>query len=97
MRETDVVCRFGGDEFAYILPFTSSIEAKGVAERVKKNVAGFKFLENITKEAIYITLSLGIATFPEHGENEKDILSKADNALFKAKNIGKNKVIIYGE
>jgi len=97
LRETDVVCRFGGDEFAYVLPFTSSIEAKGVAERVKKNVSEFKFLENITKEDIHITLSLGIATFPEHGDNEKDILSKADNALFKAKNMGKNKVIIYGE
>jgi len=97
LREADVVCRFGGDEFAYILPFTSSIEAGGVAERVKKNVSEFKFLENIPKEDIHITLSLGIATFPEHGENEKDILSKADNALFKAKNMGKNKVIIYGE
>jgi len=96
LRETDVVCRFGGDEFAYILPFTSSIEAEGVAERVKKNVSEFKFLENVTKEEIHITLSLGIATFPEHGDNEKDILSKADNALFKAKNMGKNKVIIYG-
>ncbi len=97
LRETDVVCRFGGDEFAYILPFTSSIEAEGVAERVKKNVSEFKFLENVTKEEIHITLSLGIATFPEHGDDEKDILSKADNALFKAKNMGKNKVIIYGK
>ena len=97
LRETDIVCRFGGDEFAYILPFTSNIEAKGVAERVKKNVSEFKFLENIAKEDIHITLSMGIATFPDQGENEKDILSKADNALFKAKNMGKNKVIIYGE
>jgi len=97
LRETDVICRFGGDEFAYIFPFTSSIEAKAVAERVKKNVSEFKFLENITKEDVHITLSMGIATFPEHGENEKDILSKADNALFKAKNMGKNKVIIYAE
>jgi len=97
LRETDIVCRFGGDEFAYILPFTPSIEAKGIAEIVKKNVSKFKFLENITKGGIHITLSMGIATFPEHGENEKDILSKANNALFKAKNMGKNKVIIYGE
>jgi len=97
LRETDIVCRFGGDEFAYILPFTPSIEAKGIAEIVKKNVSKFKFLENITKGGIHITLSMGIATFPEHGENEKDILSKANNALFKAKNMGKNKIIIYEE
>ena len=97
LRESDVVCRFGGDEFAYILPFTSSSDAKVVATRVKNNVSEYNFLENIIKEEIYLTLSIGIATFPEHGENEEEILGKADNALFKAKNIGKNKVVIYGE
>lgn len=97
LRETDVVCRFGGDEFAYILPFTSSIEAKGVAERVKKNIAGYKFLENKVRDEVHITLSMGIATLPEHGDNEEEILGKADNALFKAKSMGKDRVVVYEE
>jgi diguanylate cyclase (GGDEF)-like protein len=97
LRETDIICRFGGDEFAYILPFSTSLEAKIVAERIKKNVQNYKFLKNNIDEEIYITLSIGIASFPEHGISEIEILSKADNALFVAKNIGKNEVVIYGE
>lgn len=97
MRETDIICRFGGDEFAYLLPFSTSIEAKIVAERIKNNVLNFKFLQGQIDEDIYLTLSFGIASFPEHGNSENEILSKADNALFVAKNMGKNKIMIYEE
>ncbi|MCM8771602.1 MAG: GGDEF domain-containing protein [Candidatus Omnitrophica bacterium] len=98
IRETDILCRFGGDEFAYILPFTPSKEAQIVAERLKSNVENYRFLkEYINDKDVKLTLSIGIATFPEHGNTEEEILSKADNALFQAKNIGKNLVIVYSE
>jgi len=97
LRATDIICRFGGDEFAYILPFSTSLEAKVVAERIKKNVENFKFLKGEVNEEVHITLSIGIASFPEHGNFEIEILSKADKALFMAKNMGKNVIVIYGE
>jgi len=97
LRTTDIICRFGGDEFAYILPFSTSLDAKVVAERIKKNVQNFKFLKGNVDEEVHITLSIGIASFPEHGNSEIEILSKADNALFMAKSMGKNGIIIYEE
>ncbi|MCM8804466.1 MAG: GGDEF domain-containing protein [Candidatus Omnitrophica bacterium] len=97
LRETDIICKFGGDEFAYLLPFSTSIEAKIVAERVKNNIENFRFLQGYVDENVSLTLSFGIASFPEHGNSENEILAKADNALFKAKSMGKNKIMIYEE
>jgi diguanylate cyclase (GGDEF)-like protein len=97
LRATDIICRFGGDEFSYILPFSTSQDAKVVAERIKKNVQNFKFLKENVDEEVHITLSIGIASFPEHGSSEIEILAKADNALFMAKSMGKNGIIIYEE
>lgn len=97
LRETDIICRFGGDEFAYILPFTSTSDAIIVAERIRKNVQNYRFLKDIVNENVTLTLSIGIACFPEHGTKEEEILAKADNALYMAKNSGKNRICIFGE
>ncbi|MCS7180135.1 MAG: GGDEF domain-containing protein [bacterium] len=97
IRETDIICRFGGDEFAYLLPFSTSLDAKVVAERIKKNIQNFKFLKDKINEDIHLTLSIGIASFPEHGNSDEEILTKADIALFMAKSMGKNKIVIYEE
>jgi diguanylate cyclase (GGDEF)-like protein len=97
LRATDIICRFGGDEFSYILPFSTSQDAKVVAERVKKNVQNFEFLKGYVDEEVHLTLSIGIASFPEHGSSEIEILSKADNALFMAKSMGKNGIVVYEE
>lgn len=97
LREGDTVCRFGGDEFSYILPFTSSKEAKVVAERIRKIVSKHPFLKEENGNFVNLTISIGIATFPEHGETEKDVLSKADHSLFLSKNKGKNTITIYKE
>ncbi|HOL21492.1 MAG TPA: GGDEF domain-containing protein [bacterium] len=97
VRESDVACRFGGDEFAYLLPFTSSDEAKILAERIRKNVSKYEFLKGDVEKAINLTMSIGIATFPEHGQSDEEIISKADQALFASKSAGKNRITIYKE
>lgn len=97
VRESDVVCRFGGDEFAYLLPFTSSAEAKILAERIRKNVSKYAFLKGDVENPINLTMSIGIATFPEHGQGDEEIVSKADQALFSSKSAGKNRITIYQE
>lgn len=97
MRESDTVCRFGGDEFAYLLPFTTSSEANALAERIRNTVSQYIFLKDKIEQPVHLTLSIGIATFPEHGQNEDDILAKADSMLFLSKANGKNMVTIYRE
>ena len=97
LRVTDIACRFGGDEFAYLLPFTSSIEARAVAERVKKAVSQYPFLSEVNENPVHLTLSIGIASFPEHGKTEEDILAKADHSLFLSKDGGRNSITVYME
>jgi len=90
-RGSDVVARYGGDEFAVILPQSGKDTAKTIAERIRNNV-----LTN-PKLLVYphISLSLGIASFPEDASNEDDMLKKADEAMYRAKDYGKNYVCVY--
>ncbi|MGI6596133.1 MAG: GGDEF domain-containing protein [Elusimicrobia bacterium] len=97
VRDGDVACRFGGDEFAYLLPFTSSVEAKIFADRIKKNLSTHIFLEEEEEKAVNLTMSIGIAAFPEHGQTVEEVISKADQALFKSKAGGKNRLTTYRE
>lgn len=94
VRDSDIVCRFGGDEFIYLLPFSDSFEAYKVAERIKKEIVAHEFhLDDESK--VYITMSFGIASFPEHGDSWEEIVKKADRALFVSKENGKNRITIY--
>lgn len=86
MRETDIVCRYAGDEFCAILPGTNFDGVKAAAEKVIKAVGEFPFKRKVT-------ISIGAAMYQE-GMSKKDILSKADKALYQAKHTGKNQVII---
>jgi len=95
IRESDIVCRFGGDEFAYLLPYASSFEARNIAERVKEQVSSYSFLKKENGAAVHLTLSIGIASFPEHGASQEKILMNADYSLFRAKENGKDKICIF--
>lgn len=91
VRTSDVVCRYGGEEMSIILPNTNYKEARINAERICKAVAETKFKLNATDES-NVTISLGVSTFPEHGEIPKDLIETADRGLYRAKENGRNQV-----
>ena len=90
VRTVDSVCRYGGDEFAILLLETHLDRAKVVAERIRHAVASRNF--TVDSEQLKVTVSVGYATFPEHGKTAKALLGAADKAMYAAKAAGKNAV-----
>jgi len=88
LRQADTAARFGGDEFAVLLPDIENIhQVQHVAERILKELRSpFKLLAN----QIHISASIGIALYPDDGTTAEPLLRKADNAMYKAKEKGKN-------
>ena len=88
-RETDVVARFGGDEFAVILPDTGRDGAVSVAERIRDRLRAFKFLaaDGLT---VRLTASIGIATLPDVTGSAEELLKAADRAMYRVKDTGKD-------
>lgn len=97
LRVSDVIARFGGEEFAVIMPQTGKEEAFLVAERIRNSIKDQ--IPNIWKKYPnkYITITIGVATFPEDGNNRKELIRNADRALYKGKIEGKDRTIIFGK
>ncbi len=93
IRSSDIAARYGGDEFAVILPETDTTQALEIAERIRKNVR--KYFPGTGVENELLTVSIGVASYPEHSETKQQLLSNADQALYEAKHSGRNKVIAY--
>lgn len=91
LREIDIPCRYGGEEFTVILPGTSENGARLVAERIRKSVEKTVIPLDETRD-ISVTISIGGACCPEHGAAVKDMVVTADKALYRAKEAGRNKV-----
>jgi len=88
VREIDLVSRYGGEEIAVVLPESSKEGARLVAERIRKGIA-----DNVFKaydEKVEVTVSIGLAIFPDDAIDAKGIIEKADAALYVAKKAGKN-------
>ena len=95
-RANDVVARYGGEEFAIILLDVGKNAAKEVAERICAQVAEFPFEFGSTQPSGKLTISVGVASFPDDGAEPALVLAAADRALFAAKNAGRNRVRIAG-
>jgi len=93
VRNEDVVARFGGEEFAIVLRATGRPEAMVLAERLRKRIAGLAIDLEDGSEPIRVTISIGVAAFPEVAcEAPADLIDAADRALYRAKEAGRDRV-----
>lgn len=93
-RRGDTVCRYGGDEFAIILPNTASEDAYNRAEGIRNKVSALTMLYR-SGRPLRITFTAGIATYPIHGQTIEETFNYADTALYSAKQKGRNRVELY--
>jgi diguanylate cyclase (GGDEF)-like protein len=94
VRDIDIVCRYGGEEFSVILPNTEE-EAMAVAERIRAAVESAVFEGEPSEPVVKKTVSIGVAVYPNCCENELELIDCADRALNRAKESGRNKVVQY--
>lgn len=88
VRSIDIIARYGGDEFAIILPETDKRVAVCIAERLRKNIEAL----DVKTQAAQLTITLGVASYPEDGSTLESLIEKADGALYSAKSRGGNRV-----
>lgn len=92
-RDVDIFARYGGEEFVVILPQTPLVEAKRIGERVRAQVES-TVIDTGQTGKVKITVSIGVSSYPENGRSEEELVSVADQALYKAKGNGKNLVCV---
>jgi diguanylate cyclase (GGDEF)-like protein len=93
LRDTDVVARYGGDEFIVMLPETFAAGAAGVGTRIRQRVQ--ESVLDTRDEMVKSSVSIGIASFPEHGDSLDSVIEKADRAMYASKESGKNRVTVW--
>ena len=93
IRDVDIFVRYGGEEFAVILPQTLRREAMILAERIRTQVEETR-IETRAAGQLRITVSVGVSSFPENGRPEEELVSIADQALYRAKGEGRNQVSV---
>ncbi len=91
----DIPCRYGGEEFTVIMPETGLEGAYVLAERLRKNVEAYEFPGQ--EKPLHVTISLGISTFPEDAIEKNILIKYADEALYHAKEAGRNNTKIYSD
>ena len=95
-RGCDVICRYGGEEFAIMLPETGKEEAIIVCERIRKSVAMTTMVDEKANAVGTISVTIGLAAFPEDADNKDDLIANADKALYQGKRAGKNCIFLFG-
>jgi diguanylate cyclase (GGDEF)-like protein len=92
LRPFDIAARFGGEEFAVVLPETRLDDALGIAERVRGAVERRRFERRGSGDPVPATLSIGVSSFPLHARDADELIHQADLALYRAKARGRNRV-----
>lgn len=95
VRQSDVVCRYGGEEFVIITPETSKANAFLLGERIRKRVDERFFTQEEKNQLPFTSVSIGIASFPDDAVEQRELIECADIALYEAKRTGRNKVVEY--
>lgn len=97
IRGSDMAARYGGEEFVLLLPETTKENACIVAEDIRTQVEQYPFAGRATQPQGAVTLSVGVATFPEDGNDPQSIIQQADEVLYRAKRGGRNRVCRAGD
>ena len=94
VRDSDIVGRFGGEEFTVLLPRADASEAVRIAERLRRSASTLSIFAGDAR--ICVTVSIGVAVLGQHGRDLFELLAAADLALYRAKDKGRNQVCLYG-
>ena len=93
VRQSDIICRYGGEEILILLPECSLQQSFFIADSIRKDISQIE-LDYNSHHLSNITISAGIASYPDHGSNRKTIIHAADVALYQAKANGRNQVVV---
>ena len=94
-RKIDIVARYGGEEFAVVLDGSTAEQARAVGERIRQEVG--KLVIDTDKGPLSVTMSIGIAAFPEDSRERAVLIERADHALYHAKHSGRNQVVTHAQ
>jgi len=94
LRRYDIAGRFGGEEFCILLPETPLKQAKQIAERIRRTVESRDYVADVSETPVHATVSIGVATYPDHASGWKELVHCADLAAYRAKADGRNRVVV---
>jgi len=98
LQNTDaVIARYGGDEFVVILKNCDRQNVSAICDTIRQNVANKEFILSDSKKSLRLTVSIGIAEFPQDGLTQEELFGKADEALYSSKQLGRNKLTFANE
>ena len=95
LRKSDISCRYGGDEFVLVMPDSSITDTEQRVEQIRVFLKELQQVQQPANELALISLSAGIASMPEHGSTEVELLRAADEAMYTAKQAGGDRSVIY--
>lgn len=95
IRQTDIFGRYGGEEFVLFMPHTALDDAVMLSERIRQAIADRKFQSDTDTPKINISISLGVASATPNTKTVEDLILNADLALYRAKELGRNRVAVY--
>jgi diguanylate cyclase (GGDEF)-like protein len=95
LRKSDISCRYGGDEFVLVMPDSSIMDTQQRVEQIRVLLEELQHIQGGQQSLETITLSAGIAYMPDHGTTEIDLMKAADEAMYRAKQEGRNRVVVY--